>query len=83
MYRKSRDAAVKTETQPEPSERTNQPLRLTDHYIALLVLIFTNAGLLDVSAPVRHITFLALMYIKALTAMLEESTTATEVFHAA
>ncbi|KIY71243.1 hypothetical protein CYLTODRAFT_140340 [Cylindrobasidium torrendii FP15055 ss-10] len=50
MYKKRRLSTDKT---PEPrrendaSERMSQTLRLTDQYIALLVLIFTNAGLLD------------------------------------
>lgn len=48
MYRKSGDASEKR-TEAEPSERVQQTLKLTDQYIALLVLVFTNAGLLDVS----------------------------------
>jgi large subunit ribosomal protein L17e len=46
VYRKTRDAHVRTET--EPQERTHHTLKLTDQYIALMVLVFTNAGLLDV-----------------------------------
>lgn len=47
MYRKPREA-------PEPSDeyktqqRGAEALKLTDQYIALLILVFTNAGLLDV-----------------------------------
>lgn len=47
MYRKPREL-------PEPAgeyksqQRGPEALKLTDQYIALLVLVFTNAGLLDV-----------------------------------
>ncbi|KAF8827637.1 hypothetical protein HHX47_DHR4000396 [Lentinula edodes] len=33
--------------EPEPQERTVQTLKLTDQYIALLILVFTNVGLLE------------------------------------
>ncbi|KAJ7095819.1 Rapamycin-insensitive companion of mTOR, N-term-domain-containing protein [Mycena belliarum] len=46
MYRKSREAHQRR-AHVEPSERTHQTLKLTDQYIALMVLVFTNAGLLD------------------------------------
>ncbi|KAJ7459908.1 Rapamycin-insensitive companion of mTOR, N-term-domain-containing protein [Mycena latifolia] len=46
MYRKSREAHGRR-THVEPPERTHQTLKLTDQYIALMVLVFTNAGLLD------------------------------------
>ncbi|KAJ7107266.1 Rapamycin-insensitive companion of mTOR, N-term-domain-containing protein, partial [Mycena crocata] len=45
MYRKTREARERRHV--EPSERTHQTLKLTDQYIALMVLVFTNAGLLD------------------------------------
>ena len=48
MYRKNRDAP-ETSQEPESNDRVPQPLRLTDQYLALLVLVFTNAGLCDVS----------------------------------
>ncbi|KAJ7505263.1 Rapamycin-insensitive companion of mTOR, N-term-domain-containing protein [Mycena galericulata] len=49
VYRKTRGATAPHERRPhtEPPERTHQTLKLTDQYIALLVLVFTNAGLLD------------------------------------
>ncbi|KAH7923835.1 hypothetical protein BV22DRAFT_1035895 [Leucogyrophana mollusca] len=59
MYRKSRPSS-----EHKAAERhiTPETLKLTDQYIALLVLVFTNAGLLD-----------------ALTAMLEECTTGSNL----
>ena len=33
--------------------RPQDTLKLTDQYIALLILVFTNAGLLDVSVIIR------------------------------
>ncbi|KAF7298974.1 hypothetical protein MIND_00845600 [Mycena indigotica] len=49
MYRKTRGPGDIRDrrTQLEPSERPQQTLKLTDQYIALLVLVFTNAGILD------------------------------------
>ncbi|KAJ6537472.1 Rapamycin-insensitive companion of mTOR, N-term-domain-containing protein [Mycena sp. CBHHK59/15] len=46
MYRKTREHRERR-TVMEPPERTHQTLKLTDQYIALMVLVFTNAGLLD------------------------------------
>lgn len=48
MYHKARSSSepehsVETDT----SQRSPEPLKLTDQYIALLVLVFTQAGLLD------------------------------------
>jgi rapamycin-insensitive companion of mTOR len=51
VYRRSRQAP-ENEKQPEAPERAPETLKLTDQYIALLVLLFTNAGLLDVSANI-------------------------------
>lgn len=50
VYRKSRGITNvdRQMDQDIPLERTTQTLKLTDHYIALLVLIFTKAGLVDV-----------------------------------
>ena len=45
MYRKSRQPAEKA---PE-TERPREAFKLTDQYLALLVLVLTDAGLLDVS----------------------------------
>ncbi|KAJ7672758.1 Rapamycin-insensitive companion of mTOR, N-term-domain-containing protein [Mycena rosella] len=45
MYRKSRHVHERR-THVEP-ERPHPTLKLTDQYIALMVLVFTNAGLLD------------------------------------
>ncbi|KAJ7044185.1 Rapamycin-insensitive companion of mTOR, N-term-domain-containing protein [Mycena alexandri] len=47
MYRKTREARERRAPVEQPPERTNQTLKLTDQYIALMVLVFTNAGLLD------------------------------------
>ncbi|KAJ7175920.1 Rapamycin-insensitive companion of mTOR, N-term-domain-containing protein [Mycena filopes] len=47
MYRKTREAAQRRPPVEQPPERTHQTLKLTDQYIALMVLVFTNAGLLD------------------------------------
>lgn len=47
MYRRSRGSAeIKASDIPQ---RPQDTLKLTDQYIALLILIFTKAGLLDVS----------------------------------
>ncbi|KAK0487570.1 Rapamycin-insensitive companion of mTOR, N-term-domain-containing protein [Armillaria novae-zelandiae] len=46
MYRKNRNS-IDQRKEAEQVDRTSPTSRLTDHYIALLVLIFTNAGLLD------------------------------------
>ncbi|KAJ7935708.1 Rapamycin-insensitive companion of mTOR, N-term-domain-containing protein, partial [Mycena leptocephala] len=63
MYRKTREARERrAPVEPQPPERTHQTLKLTDQYIALMVLVFTNAGLLD-----------------ALTGMMEESTSGTNL----
>jgi rapamycin-insensitive companion of mTOR len=48
VYRRSRMPA-ESRKDTHPSERPYETLKLTDQYIALLVLVFTNAGLLDVS----------------------------------
>ena len=46
VYRKSRHSG---EMQvDDPPHRQQETLKLTDQYIALLILIFTDAGLLDV-----------------------------------
>ncbi|KAF9046606.1 Rapamycin-insensitive companion of mTOR, N-term-domain-containing protein [Panaeolus papilionaceus] len=65
MYRKSRDARDGMDMlgePPEHAEKVNQTLKLTDQYLALLLVILTNAGLCE-----------------AITAMLEESTTGTNL----
>ncbi|ESK90459.1 cytosolic regulator pianissimo [Moniliophthora roreri MCA 2997] len=61
MYR-SRGGAKAEKNETEPSERNFQTLKLTDQYLALLLLVFTNADLLG-----------------ALTSMIEESTTGTNL----
>jgi rapamycin-insensitive companion of mTOR len=48
VYRKSRHISEANGTDTEVQQRQPEPLRLTDQYIALLVLIFTRAGLLEV-----------------------------------
>jgi hypothetical protein len=45
VYRKSRQPAEKV----VDTERPRETLKLTDQYLALLVLVLTDAGLLDVS----------------------------------
>lgn len=46
-----------------PLERATQTLKLTDHYIALLVLIFTKAGLLDVCSSLHLLDILILILL--------------------
>jgi hypothetical protein len=48
VYRKSGQASDLNANDTDVQQRQPEPLRLTDQYIALLVLIFTNAGLLEV-----------------------------------
>lgn len=48
VYRKPR-ASVDQPTDHKHPEKAPGTLKLTDQYIALLVLVFTDAGLLDVS----------------------------------
>jgi rapamycin-insensitive companion of mTOR len=49
VYRKSRHVSEATGTDTEvQQQRQPEPLRLTDQYIALLVLTFTRSGLLEV-----------------------------------
>ena len=78
MYRKSSDIP---ELRPELDqiERSHQTLKLTDQYLALLVLVFTNAGLCDVGQWFYDAAFVipdwvVLCFYQALTSMLEEST---------
>ncbi|EGN98236.1 hypothetical protein SERLA73DRAFT_169260 [Serpula lacrymans var. lacrymans S7.3] len=47
MYRKARGPPNPLNELGGTLERTQETLKLTDQYIALLVLVFTNAGLLD------------------------------------
>ncbi|KAF8798977.1 hypothetical protein BYT27DRAFT_7236610 [Phlegmacium glaucopus] len=65
MYRRSRDSPEQQEERERDSTDKSVPqqtLKLTDQYLALLVIILTNAGL-----------------CQALTSMLEESTTGTNL----
>jgi len=83
VYRKS-GPPLERRNDPEPSERSHQCLKLTDQYIALLVLVFTNAGLVDVSTDrYRHPTLFIftrnMSCRQALTSMLEESTTGSNL----
>jgi rapamycin-insensitive companion of mTOR len=48
VYRKSGQASDLNANDADVQQRQPEPLRLTDQYIALLVLIFTKAGLLEV-----------------------------------
>lgn len=61
MYRKPRAFADQL-TDQKLTDKAPETLKLTDQYIALLVLVFTDAGLID-----------------ALTAMLEECTTGSNL----
>ncbi|KAJ8080510.1 hypothetical protein PM082_017343 [Marasmius tenuissimus] len=61
MYH-SRDGPKTDKGDSEHPERNHQTLKLTDQYLALLLLVFTNAGLLE-----------------ALTSLIEESPTATNL----
>ncbi|KAL0580619.1 hypothetical protein V5O48_001349 [Marasmius crinis-equi] len=61
MYH-SRDGNKVDKGEAEHTERNIQTLKLTDQYLALLLLVFTNAGLLE-----------------ALTSLIEESTTPTNL----
>ncbi|KAF7288523.1 hypothetical protein HMN09_01381300 [Mycena chlorophos] len=51
MYRKT-GAEPRERRAPERHERPHHTLKLTDQYIALLVLVFTNAGILDTIAGI-------------------------------
>jgi hypothetical protein len=48
VYRKSGQVSEPNANDTDAQQRQPEPLRLTDQYIALLVLIFTKAGLLEV-----------------------------------
>jgi rapamycin-insensitive companion of mTOR len=48
VYRKSGQVSESNTNDTDVQQRQPEPLRLTDQYIALLVLIFTKAGLLEV-----------------------------------
>ena len=61
VYRKSSDHHEQR-AELNQSERSNHRLKLTDQYLALLVLVFTNAGLCDV----RLIPFYCFRYIRPL-----------------
>jgi len=55
VYRKPR-TSVDQFSDYKPPEKAPGTLKLTDQYIALLVLIFTDAGLLDVSICPTHVS---------------------------
>ena len=48
VYRKSGQVSEPNANDTDVQQRQPEPLRLTDQYIALLVLVFTKAGLLEV-----------------------------------
>lgn len=58
VYRKSRNSHEHAKA-PEPAQQTSEPLKLTDQYIALLVLVFTQAGLLDVRISALYLYYLS------------------------
>ena len=79
MYRKNRDAP-ETNQESESNDRVPQPLRVTDQYLALLVLVFTNAGLCDVSYDFVFLNAIfSTVNHEALISMLEESTTGSSL----
>jgi rapamycin-insensitive companion of mTOR len=41
----------------QAAERPYETLKLTDQYIALLILVFSNAGLLDVGPSLYRVLF--------------------------
>lgn len=49
VIRRAEDAADIILKPPESPPRPQENLKLTDQYIALLILVFSSAGLLDVS----------------------------------
>jgi len=48
VYRKAGQVSEPNSNDMEVQPRQPEPLRLTDQYVALLVLILTKAGLLEV-----------------------------------
>lgn len=54
VIRRSKEANDLTLKPPEPLPRPQETLKLTDQYIALLMLVFTSAGLMDVSLDRRY-----------------------------
>lgn len=80
MYRKAGDVP-EMRSEPDPTERVHQTLKLTDQYLALLVLVLTHAGLSDVSlSPIAlKLTLTEHSAPQALTSMLEESTTGSNL----
>jgi rapamycin-insensitive companion of mTOR len=79
VYRRSR-VTLESREGALASERPHETLKLTDQYIALLVLVFTNVGLLDVSTFILlHFHSAADKLLQALTAMIEEETTGSNL----
>lgn len=77
VYRRSRDAP---ENDQGMVERLPRARKLTDHYLALLVAILTNAGLCEVRLSIKHCFFCFSSHVtQALISMLEETTTGTNL----
>jgi rapamycin-insensitive companion of mTOR len=78
VYRNPRDGD-EAQQELEKPERLNQTLKLTDQYLALLLLVLTNAGLCDVSQWVYNTSSLMHKSSKAITSMIEETTTGSNL----
>jgi hypothetical protein len=63
VYRKSGQVSEPNSNDMEVQPRQPEPLRLTDQYVALLVLILTKAGLLEVGYYRSH--FCMFIYVIA------------------
>lgn len=48
VYRKSRDESARKSHAQETQERSHQLVKLTDQFLALLVMVLTKAGLCEV-----------------------------------
>jgi hypothetical protein len=51
VYRKSRAPEPNIKEDDSAASKPSESFRLTDQYIALLILVFNKAGLLDVRSP--------------------------------
>jgi hypothetical protein len=78
VYRKSGQVSDLNTNDTDAQQRQPEPLRLTDQYIALLVLIFTNAGLLEVGCWCSHLRIITHIS-QALTSMFQETTTGSNL----
>jgi large subunit ribosomal protein L17e len=81
VYRKSRQVhePQKDLKDSEPAQKPQAALKLTDQYIALLIRVFSDAGLLDVRIRSFLVILNLPMFSKALLSMCKESTTGTNL----